>query len=173
MGTVRPAAPADAAAVEAVWAAVAAEGEWIGTELPLHPGWGHRFLAALAAPESIWFIADQGGQVVGGVFVQADRGVAHLGMAVVEDHRGAGHGRSLLNAAVGWARECGCHKLTLEVWPHNIRARRLYQNAGFADEGYLKRHYRRTNGALWDAVIMSLILDNDSPGRPSTAREEE
>jgi hypothetical protein len=35
MGTVRPAVPADAAAVEAVWAAVAAEGEWIGTELRL------------------------------------------------------------------------------------------------------------------------------------------
>jgi RimJ/RimL family protein N-acetyltransferase len=56
--------------------------------------------------------------------------------------------------------------MTLEVWPHNARARRLYQSAGFADEGYLMRHYRRKSGALWDAVIMSLILDNDSPGRP-------
>jgi RimJ/RimL family protein N-acetyltransferase len=166
MGTVRTAVPADAAAVEAVWAAVAAEGQWIGTELPLHPGWGDRYLAALDAMESAWFIADDGGQVVGGVFVQAERGVAHLGMAIVEDHRGGGLGRSLLDAAVTWARDCGCHKMTLEVWPHNARARRLYQSAGFADEGYLMRHYRRKSGALWDAVIMSLILDNDSPGRP-------
>ena len=166
MGTVRAAVPADAAAVEAVWAAVAAEGEWIGTELPLHTGWGDRYLAALDARESAWFVVDEGGQVVGGVFVQAERGVAHLGMAIVDGHRGAGLGRSLLNAAVGWARDRGCHKMTLEVWPHNARARRLYQSAGFADEGYLTRHYRRKSGALWDAIIMSRILDSDSPGRP-------
>jgi len=77
VGTVRPAVPADAAAVEAVWAAVAAEGEWIGTELPLDPNWRDRFMAALAAQESSWFVADLGGQVVGGVFVQGVGGVAH------------------------------------------------------------------------------------------------
>jgi RimJ/RimL family protein N-acetyltransferase len=86
-------------------------------------------------------------------------------MAIVEDHRGAGLGRSLLTAAVDWARDRGCHKVTLEVWPHNTRARQLYQSAGFADEGYLRRHYRRKSGALWDAVVMAVILDKDSPGR--------
>jgi RimJ/RimL family protein N-acetyltransferase len=165
MGTIRAAVPADATAIEAVWAAVAAEGEWIGTELPLHPGWGDRYLVALDAPESAWFLADQGGQVVGGVFVQAERGVAHLGMAIVADHRGRGLGALLLSAAVRWAREGGCHKVSLEVWPHNARAQRLYQRAGFANEGHLVRHYRRKSGALWDAIVMSLILDNDSPGR--------
>jgi RimJ/RimL family protein N-acetyltransferase len=166
MATARYAGPADADAVEAVWTAVAAEGEWIGAEFPLRPGWGDRFWAALTAPESSWFVAEVGGHVVGGVFVQNTHGVAHLGMAVLESNRGAGLGRSLLNAAVGWARDRGCHKVTLEVWPHNTRARRLYESGGFADEGYLKRHYRRKNGALWDAVVMALILDNDSPGRP-------
>jgi RimJ/RimL family protein N-acetyltransferase len=165
MGTVRAAVPADATAVEAVWASVAAEGEWIGTELPLHPGWGDRYLTALGAEKSAWFIADEGGQVVGGVFVQAEGGVAHLGMAIVEGHRGGGLGRALLSAAVGWARDRGCHKVSLEVWPHNARARRLYENAGFTEEGYLVRHYRRKSGALWDAVIMSLILDHEAPGR--------
>jgi len=47
-----------------------------------------------------------------------------------------------------------------------VRARRLYERAGFLDEGYLTRHYRRRSGALWDAVVMSLILDEHSPGRP-------
>jgi len=163
---VRAAVPGDAAAVEAVWAAVAGEGEWIGTELPLAADWGDRFLAALDGRDSAWFVADQGGHVVGGIFVQAARGVAHLGMAILESHRGGGLGRSLLDAGVGWARDRGCHKVTLEVWPHNARARRLYQRAGFADEGHLVRHYRRKSGALWDAVIMSLVLDHDAPGRP-------
>jgi RimJ/RimL family protein N-acetyltransferase len=106
------------------------------------------------------------GQVVGGVFVVDERGVAHLGMAILDGHRGVGLGRRLLTAAVDWARNRACHKVTLEVWPHNARARRLYKSAGFAEEGHLKRHYRRRNGTLWDAVVMGLILDNDSPGRP-------
>ncbi len=166
VGTVRYAVPADAAAVEAVWSAVAAEGEWIGTEMPLDPRWGDRFLAALAREESAWFVADRGEQVVGGVFVDAAHGVAHIGMAIVEGHRGVGLGRSLLDAAVSWARDRGCHKVALEVWPHNTRARKLYEHAGFGDEGYLRRQYRRKNGALWDTVIMGLILDEDSSGRP-------
>jgi ribosomal protein S18 acetylase RimI-like enzyme len=144
---------------------VAAEGEWIGTKLPRQPGWGDRFRAALAAPESSWS-AEVDGYVVGGVFVHEERGFAHLGMAILEGYRGVGLGRILLTAAVDWARNRGCHKVTLEVWPHNARARRLYRSAGFAEEGHLKRHYRRRNGALWDAVVMALILDNDSPGRP-------
>jgi RimJ/RimL family protein N-acetyltransferase len=163
---VREAVPGDAEAVKAVWAQVAAEGEWIGTELPLQPGWGDQFRAALAAPESSWSVAEVDGYVVGGVFVHEERGLAHLGMAILEGYRGVGLGRILLTAAVDWARNRGCHKVTLEVWPHNARARRLYQSAGFAEEGHLKRHYRRRNGALWDAVVMALILDNDSPGRP-------
>ena len=165
MGTVRPGVPADAAAIEAVWAAVAGEGEWIGTELPLHSGWGDRYRAALEADASTWFVAEEAEQVVGGIFVQAERGVAHIGMAIIEGHRGGGLGRALLDAAVGWAREHGCHKVSLEVWPHNARARRLYRSVGFADEGRLVRHYRRRSGALWDAIIMSLILDRHAPGR--------
>jgi GNAT superfamily N-acetyltransferase len=165
MAGVRAAVPDDAVAVETVWAAVAAEGEWIGAELPLRPGWSGEFLAALAGPDSSWFVADVGGRVVGGVFVQETGGVAHLGMAVLEGHRGAGLGRLLLNEAVRWARERGCHKMALEVWPHNTRARQLYASAGFVEEGYLHRHYRRSSGSLWDAVIMAMVLDTNSPGR--------
>ena len=148
-----------------MWAAVAGEGEWIGTELPLHSGWGDRYRAALEADASTWFVAEEAEQVVGGIFVHAEHGVAHIGMAIIEGHR-----------AANWPRPAGCcsrlgtwgtrmHKVSLEVWPHNARARRLYRRAGFADEGRLVRHYRRRSGALWDAIIMSLILDRHAPGR--------
>ena len=147
---------------------VAAEGEWIGTELPLHPGMAGT-------------VRDRRDRLGLGVVRRGSgragrrrrcssrprRGVAHLGMAIIEGHRGAGLGRALLDAAVEWAREARLSQGHARgVAPQRAGARRLYERAGFADEGYLTRHYRRKSGALWDAVVMSLILDEDSPGRP-------
>ena len=166
MPEVREATTSDAEAVERVWAAVAAEREWIGTELPLRPGWQDRFRDGIASPETAWFVADEQGEIIGGIFVQGDSGLAHIGMAIVEGYRGLRVGRALLDAAIAWSHRAGCHKVVLEVWPHNARARKLYEGAGFREEGYRTRHYRRKNGELWDVVAMGLILDHDSPSRP-------
>jgi RimJ/RimL family protein N-acetyltransferase len=65
---------------------------------------------------------------------------------------------------MGWARRSGAHKVALQVWPHNVAARRLYEKHGFVQEGLLRRHYRRRNGELWDAVVMGMVLDEESPG---------
>lgn len=58
MPVVREALEEDAAAVEAVWEAVAAEGEWIGTELPLRTDWQERFRGAVASAAVSWTIAE-------------------------------------------------------------------------------------------------------------------
>jgi putative acetyltransferase len=65
-----------------------------------------------------------------------------------------------------WSRAHGAHKVTLSVWPHNERALRLYMSHGFGVEGRLRRHWRRRNGELWDALLMALVLDTSSPGSP-------
>src|SRR6188768_813819 len=51
---------------------------------------------------------------------------------VVSSHRGAGVGRQLLVAIEQRAREIGCCKLTLEVQENNLRAKRVYAEAGFS-----------------------------------------
>ena len=56
------------------------------------------------------------------------------------------------------ARARRAHKIYLHVWPHNKLARRFYEKFGFQEEGYLRKHYRRRNGELWDAVAMGLLL---------------
>jgi ribosomal protein S18 acetylase RimI-like enzyme len=48
---------------------------------------------------------------------------------------------------------------TLEVRLSNESAIALYERFGFRREGYLRRHYRRRSGELWDAVVMGLPLD--------------
>ena len=166
LSTVRAATELDAPAVEAVWAVVAAEGEWIGTELPLRPNWQDAFRRAVSSDSETWFVCEADGAVVGAIFVQDERGLGHVGMAILGEYRGRGLGRLLLTSAIEWAKSRECHKVALEMWPHNERARRLYASVGFAEEGRLIRHYRRNNGALWDAVVMGLVLDSTSPGRP-------
>lgn len=164
VGETREATAADAEAVRGVWEAVAAEGQWIGAELPLRLDWSDRFRSGCADPDAAWFVAEVE-RVVGAVHVRDEGGRAHVGMAIVDGHRGRGLGRLLLSSAVDWARAHGSHKVVLELWPHNERARALYRSAGFTEEGHFSRQYRRKSGELWDAVAMGLVLDSTSPGR--------
>src|SRR5437016_3334305 len=54
----------------------------------------------------------------------------------------------------------------LAAWTHTHPAIGLYASFGFRVEGVRRRHYRRRSGALWDSVVMGLVLDEASPGGP-------
>jgi RimJ/RimL family protein N-acetyltransferase len=162
--TIRPAAEADLdLLVDQTWA-VAAEGQWLGIEVPFDRVARRDRLAAVAASESSRvFVADAsalgGPPAVGQLsVVVAPYGVAEIGMLIIEDWRGRGIGRALLEAAIDWAAKAGAHKMGLETWPHNEVAIQLYRRAGFVEEGRKVRHYRRQNGELWDAVLMGRPL---------------
>jgi GNAT superfamily N-acetyltransferase len=159
--TVRPATEADLDAVVDVRWEVAAEGRWIGSEVPFDRGKARQLSAELvdAGNEGILLVADTGDLVVGYLFLKVlSYGVAELGMALTDEWRGRGLGRALLDAGVAWARSAGVHKVNLEVWPHNERAVALYRRAGFVVEGRRRAHYPRRNGERWDALIMGLLL---------------
>ena len=166
--TIRPIEPADADSYFAVFEAVAAEGKWIGTEVPIEPERVTRLRASATAPRDDEFtaVAVADGRIVGFARVAIDIQRAHLGMAILDGHRGAGIGTRLLDTCIDWTRGTDAHKLDLEVWPHNSAARRLYERAGFIVEGRRRRHWRRDNGELWDSIEMSLVLDETSPGSP-------
>lgn len=165
--SVREAGAADFDTWFALYEAVAAEGRWIGGEAPVDRDARRQgFLSEIDNPDSACFMADIDEQAVATINVSLRRGVASLGMLVNASHRGRGVGSALMETAVAWAKQRGAHKMTLEVWPHNTGARALYRKFGFVDEGHLRRHYRRRSGQLWDAVVMSLILDETSPGSP-------
>jgi putative acetyltransferase len=163
---VRPIEAADVDGFVAVFESVAAEGRWIGTELPVDDARRARWRASAESPQGDAFtnVAVAGPRVVGFAHVDLDRGHAHLGMAVLDEFRGRGVGRRLLADCVAWARSAGAHKIDLEVWPHNTAARRLYEAAGFVVEGRRKRHWRRQQRR-------AVGLDRDEPRpRRSVAR---
>ena len=164
---VRRGRPGDLDAVVGLFASVAAEGRWIAAEAPIDRGQRRRRLReGLDQPGTAMFVADAGGEVVGMLRIdKAGYGVAELGMLVAAAWRRRGVGSALLRAGIAWAREVGAHKVALQVWPHNQAAISLYERFGFEREGLLRRHYRRRNGELWDAVVMGLPLD----GPPTAA----
>jgi RimJ/RimL family protein N-acetyltransferase len=139
-----------------LFAAVAAERSGIATEPPVDVEERAAQFARTAAGS---VLAVAGGQVVGFIHVEASRhGFGEFGMLVDRDWRGRGVGSALVQAAIGWARDQGLHKLCLEVFAHNAAAIALYRKSGFVEEGRRIRHYRRANGELWDSIVMGLAL---------------
>jgi len=164
---VRPARPDDVDSLVDLFLAVVEEGRWLGTQPPVDRNERRdRFLEEIDTPArntSLTAVVD--GEIVGHARVDlAPYNVAGLGMMVDARWRGVGVGGALVRGAIDAARELGAHKLALQVWPHNDIARRLYLRHGFVEEGFLRRHYPRRNGELWDSVIMGLVLDETSPG---------
>jgi RimJ/RimL family protein N-acetyltransferase len=141
--------------------AVAGEGRFIGTEAPVDLDQRRRrIVEGIEGDDTITLVAEAGGEPVGELSLHLARyGVADLSMLIGAAWRGRGVGSALLREGIERARGAGAHKIALQVWPHNTAAVALYERFGFQREGYLRRHYRRRSGELWDAVVMGLPLE--------------
>ena len=156
---VRPITVADIEKALDGYEAVAAEGRYIGAEVPIdRAAKGKRWAESLENGDVYSLVVGAGDEIVGQAGVSLEIGIADVGMWVLDGWRGAGIGSALLEASIAWARAQGAHKMTLQVWPHNTAAIALYEKYGFEREGLLRCHYRRRSGELWDAVIMGLVL---------------
>ena len=180
--TIRTAAAGDFGAYMDAFEAVAAEGRWMGAEAPIDRAARRAtFDRAVEGDGAVLFLAvadggagggGGGGGIVGACYGSVAGGIADLGMFVVDGWRGAGVGAALLAALIEWARRGGAHKVSLAAWTSNHPAIGLYARFGFRVEGVRRRHYRRRSGALWDSVVMGLVLDESSPGGPAPVAAE-
>jgi RimJ/RimL family protein N-acetyltransferase len=123
------------------------------------------FVRESVAGDAVQFVAlDAAGTVVGwadifGHWADALKHCGSLGMGVRADHRGRGLGERLLRACLDKAPHKGLTRVTLEVRADNERAIRLYERMGFALEAR-KRRALRFDGVYYDALQMSLLLDD-------------
>ena len=77
--------------------------------------------------------------------------------------RGLGTEATRLVVGYGFER-LGLHRIALEVYAFNPRARRVYEKAGFRVEGVLRESLRY--GDQWiDATVMSILAPEWPPGR--------
>jgi putative acetyltransferase len=165
--TVRESHADDFQALLDLYVHVATEGRWIGGEVPVDAERQRQFFDRVTgSAEAVMLTAEADGHLVGNLSVELSRGIAEVGLLVGAPWRGRGIGSTLMAAGIDWARAHSAHKMTLTVWPHNQTAIALYVKFGFSYEGRLRRHYRRRNGELWDAIQMGLVLDEESSGSP-------
>jgi ribosomal protein S18 acetylase RimI-like enzyme len=105
-----------------------------------------------------------GGELVGIVYVgrshrQKKRHRGEIaGMYVAPEHRGRGHGRALLDAALDHLRGLGgVEQVGLAVTVGNLPARRLYRTAGFVTWG-VEPAYIRVGDTYHDVEWMVLTI---------------
>jgi putative acetyltransferase len=158
---IRRASVQDAPGLAEQISAVADEGRWIATESgrPIGP-LIERFESGIEEGHLV-FVLEHDERIVGGIGIQPTgiEGVHSLGMSVLDEFRGQGWGRRLVDTAVEAARAAGVRKVVLEVFADNGRALALYATSGFEVEGVKRNHYLRKDGSLRSAILMARFLE--------------
>jgi len=112
------------------------------------PSWGHRMIMAEGQPMPVGYLILSAGD-------NRHRSV-ELTRLVVEE-KGGGHGRAALRLVKAFAfDELGAHRLWLDVFEGNRRARSLYESEGFVTEGTLRECILR-DGRFDTLVVLSLL----------------
>ncbi len=105
-------------------------------------------------PLSTFWAAELDGRLAGYLDLLAVLDEGHIAnLAVHPSLRRRGIGASLLERAVGYARQNGLVFLTLEVRASNAAARALYSRYGFKTVGKRPRYYEHPTE---DAILMTL-----------------
>lgn len=142
--------------------AVARERRWIALTKAPSLASMRKFACANMTKDYPHYLALDGGTVVGWCDITraseretfAHRGV--LGMGLLADYRGRGHGTALLTRAVAHARRVGFVRVELSVYADNAAAIALYRKQGFVEEGVMC-DAAFINGEFRDVLQMASI----------------
>ncbi|WP_137130376.1 GNAT family N-acetyltransferase [Rhizobium sp. FY34] len=109
------------------------------------------------------FVAIAEGQVIGWCDLRRHQREVHahrctLGMGIVPGYRDCGLGRRLITTTIEAARALKLHRIDLDVYADNLRAKALYEKVGFVTEG-VARDGVRIDGRFIDVIQMALLLD--------------
>lgn len=97
------------------------------------------------------------GEVVLNQFDQDNESVNFRIMLGPAEHFGHGYGREATRLVIDYALNVvGVHRISLDVYAVNPRARHVYETCGFQVEG-VRRDALRWDGAWIDATMMSIV----------------
>jgi RimJ/RimL family protein N-acetyltransferase len=174
---IRPAEPADGAALIGAIEQIDRETEYLGAPGE-RPAWADQPAATLArlqaSGDGVYMIAVRDGAIVGYVgafagYYRSTRGVLsihHIG--VRRALRGQAVATRLLDGLEDWARPRGAHRLDLTVDEDNAPARALYRKHGYVEEGRIREAARDPAG--WRSYI-ALAKSLDAGSRDTDGTE--
>ena len=117
---------------------------------------------AEASDRMVWVIIENAtGQIVGeSVLNDLDDANQSCGFRIwIGGAQGRGLGTEAVRMSVGHAFSCGLHRVELEVYDFNPRARHVYEKVGFRLEG-TRRHALRFDDGWVDCHLMG-VLDSE------------
>jgi ribosomal protein S18 acetylase RimI-like enzyme len=90
---------------------------------------------ARRGPSSTILIGRDGETIIATAMVghEGHRGWVYY-VAVDPDHRGNGHGRTMMDAAEDWLRNAGIAKVQLLVRPENTKVQAFYESLGYDEQ---------------------------------------
>jgi RimJ/RimL family protein N-acetyltransferase len=119
-------------------------------------GWHY---AALSDARFAYFVAKLAGESIGFAILRdwaSAEQVTHIKRVAVA-RPGQGLGRLFLNAVVDAVfKQTKAYRLSLGLFPDNLRARRAYESVGFEPEG-VSRGSAFFNGVNRDELVMSIL----------------
>lgn len=136
----------------------------------VNDAWSRDMMARDMADASCYYLVafppDEPGHIVAYAGLLSPPGAAEgdiQTIAVSEEARGRGLGRTLMLSLIGEARKRGAREVFLEVRADNPGAQRLYRRLGFDELGIRKGYYQPDNV---DALVMRLRIP-DPVTRPA------
>lgn len=121
-----------------------------------------KITALLAADDSMIFVAEMDGQLVGylgayGSSYRRNRHSTYLVLGILQTYSGKGVGTALFTELHRWAEARNLHRLELTVMAHNAAAIALYKKTGFEVEG-IKKDSIRLGDNFVDELYMAKLL---------------
>jgi len=116
--------------------------------------------AEFAKPGSAYLIGEVNGAPNGFVILrdQDDPFGNVLLKRIAVKEPGRGFGQALLRLTMAWVFSHETpHRLWLDVFVHNERARHVYRSVGFREDGVLREAYARPDGTRVSQVLMSIL----------------
>ena len=122
-----------------------------------------------SSPES-FIVAENDGVIVGYIMCRIEYGFSNfkrfslirkghiVSLAVLEEHRRNGLGKSLISSAVEALKFKGCNEVYLEVRATNEEAVKIYKQLGFKITSILKGYYRDNEKA--NLMVFQLTENN-------------
>lgn len=163
----RPFCPED---VEPLWRAKLDPLKWAQTsESPLMPVTLEEARARYAEPaknDSAQFAVDVDGVLAGRALlfhVDPLARTAEVGLALLPEHQGKGHGKDVLRVLLGYGfRSRNLRRLHLQTLASNAAGLAAYRTVGFVEEGRLREH-AWVEGSYDDVVLMSILRSEWTP----------